>query len=234
MKPGVIDDFFKEATNAVGEPWENVTQHSPRHTGAVRMIFAGHSDVIVQLFGRWGTTTVLKYIREAPLGAKGGTITQVTEGVAPPMGSPINSLLENILKMIHGPNRARANGLSDLAVEDIAALVLPKLKAPTPSLDTTAVQALIDKAVCTVACEVGRLCQELDGVVGAALPRYVACDNRFDGRVHAPATSLKAYCGYAWRSAKGDLLAKVTTRTGWDNGPQCPRCAKGLLRAGIA
>ena len=56
-----------------------ITGHSPRVTGAQRMALVGHHVWVVQLFGRWGSVTVLRYVREALLGKEGGNLAEVTE-----------------------------------------------------------------------------------------------------------------------------------------------------------
>ena len=60
-----------------------ITGHSARVAGAMRMAYALHSEWTIQLFGRWGSSTVLRYVREALLGKEGGHIAQITEGRLP-------------------------------------------------------------------------------------------------------------------------------------------------------
>ena len=46
------------------------------------MALAGHSEWVIQVFGRWASSTVLRYVRTAILGAQGGQIAQTTEASA--------------------------------------------------------------------------------------------------------------------------------------------------------
>ena len=45
------------------------------------MAFAGHSLYKIKVFGRWGSASVERYVREAILGRGGGGIAKVTEGI---------------------------------------------------------------------------------------------------------------------------------------------------------
>ena len=78
--------FYRDLALAVGFEGR-IGGHSARVAGAMRMAFAHHTEWTIQVFGRWGSDAVLRYVREALLGKEGGTIARTTEGFPPHMGS---------------------------------------------------------------------------------------------------------------------------------------------------
>ena len=82
MSKAEVVKFYRDLLQALGGPHLklNITGHSPRATGAMRMATSGHSEWVIQMFGRWGSPVVLRYVRDALLGREGGTIAQQTEG----------------------------------------------------------------------------------------------------------------------------------------------------------
>ena len=75
-----VVQFYREVVEACGLTVGYFTGHSPRVTGAMRMALSGHSAWVIQLFGRWGSDIVLRFVREALLGQKGGGLSRITEG----------------------------------------------------------------------------------------------------------------------------------------------------------
>eukprot|EP00972_Heterocapsa_arctica_P068182 10068478-Heterocapsa_arctica.AAC.1 len=80
ISKATIVEVYRALAEAAGAEHANLTGHSARVAGAMRMALAGHSEWLIQLFGRWGSSAVLLYIREALLGRRGGVISRVTEG----------------------------------------------------------------------------------------------------------------------------------------------------------
>ena len=110
--------FYKEATRAVGETADLITGHSARSTCAIRMALAGHSLLVIQLFCRWGSSVVMRYVQEAPLGRHGGDIAAITEG-QPRM----DALQEAIMtKLQESMIQKKVGSLMDLSVEAVHAL----------------------------------------------------------------------------------------------------------------
>jgi hypothetical protein len=62
---------------AQGHVGAKITGHATRVDGAIRMAMAGIDLWRIQIFGRWGSAAVLKYVRDAPVGAHAG-IAQIT------------------------------------------------------------------------------------------------------------------------------------------------------------
>ena len=63
--------YYKGLASAAGLQDLWLPPHCARVTGAVRMALAGVSEWTIQVFCRWGSDTVLKYVREALLGTRG-------------------------------------------------------------------------------------------------------------------------------------------------------------------
>ena len=83
---------FKAAAAAAGMPEEtNITGHSCRVTGAQRMALADLSEWRIQVFGRWGSSAVLKYIRETFIDAEATNIAAEVEAAA---RVPVRAIVE--------------------------------------------------------------------------------------------------------------------------------------------
>ena len=79
MKKHEVVTFYRNIVEAVGYEDLHITGHSARVTGAMRMAIAGHRVWTIQVFGRWGSSAILGYVREAILGQQGGDLARVTE-----------------------------------------------------------------------------------------------------------------------------------------------------------
>ena len=101
-----------------------MTGHSARVTGAMRMAYAHLSEWTIQMFGRWGSTTVLRYVREALLGRAGGHIAQVTEGYLP-LNASIDEIKAYVREIVDG-RKNQAVTAEDTSV--IEGTVLAKLE----------------------------------------------------------------------------------------------------------
>eukprot|EP00959_Pyramimonas_sp_CCMP1952_P013145 277785-Pyramimonas_sp.AAC.1 len=75
--------MVRACTRVVGAAGLEVvpTGHSPRVSGAVRMAMSGVEIWEIQLFGRWGSSAILSYIRESPLAASAAWARQTAEGL---------------------------------------------------------------------------------------------------------------------------------------------------------
>ena len=101
MRKVDIVEFYKDLSKLVGSETLRITGHSPRVTGAQRMAFAGHSEWVIQMFGRWNSEAVLKYVRAALLGSKGGNLAQTTElGTGAKENDPLDSVRVNIQRIV--------------------------------------------------------------------------------------------------------------------------------------
>ena len=80
------------------------------------MARAGHQLALIQLFGRWGSTTVMKYVHEAALGSAGGNIAQFTERLGTPLMLAEENLLGRQAKVPQLKGRGAAVAWSDKAM----------------------------------------------------------------------------------------------------------------------
>ena len=103
-----------------------VPPHAARVTGAARMALAGHSEGVIQIFGRWGSSVVLRYVREALLGSRGGR-------VATPQAACSLSLAElrsiAAKKLPAGMGRQRSHALSAAWAEQAVEQVVKSVPA---------------------------------------------------------------------------------------------------------
>ena len=216
--------FYKEATRAVGETADLITGHSARSTCAIRMALAGHSLLVIQLFCRWGSSVVMRYVQEAPLGRHGGDIAAITEG-QPRM----DALQEAIMtKLQESMIQKKVGSLMDLSVEAVAEKVLPRLIPPRAhKLD---VEAEVSKALRGLTSHLSSIEADLAGIAGAKPPPFVKCDDPA-AKAHATVSSDRTFCGFRW-AASGALpfpeaeWARLPVAEEGSRGGRCIRCSK--------
>ena len=75
LQKAEVVKFYTDLAVWAGQSRRHFTGHSARVTEAMRMALAGHSEWMTQVFGRWGSSAVLRYMRETIL-----DVTQITEG----------------------------------------------------------------------------------------------------------------------------------------------------------
>ena len=159
------------------------------------------------MFGMWGSSAILLYIREAPLGLKGGDLALKTEGRG--------SLNVRDLKARAG-NRS---GMVAQVLEDLAPVVLP---APARIEKMTEMDDLLKQ----FDQRIGDVEALLDAEREAGTPRYVESS---DSKKHVVAHGDYTHCGWNWRAAKRSARiirsGPADLSVGW-----CIRCQKGAMR----
>ena len=79
LKKEHVTQVFRDATSAVGAQGLRITGHSGRVTGAQRLAAAGVDELRIQVFGRWASSAVRRYVREATLDGVGATLALEVE-----------------------------------------------------------------------------------------------------------------------------------------------------------
>ena len=195
-----------------------VTGHSPRVTGAQRMALAGHHVWVIQLFGRWGSAAMLRYVREALLGVKGGNLAEITEGVHnPELKKAQKRLQQEVMKGIMKDNCVKRKTMGQALH-----LVRGNLKKAfegdfDPLNDLANVISRVTSLEKKWACEGGAR-------------RYVQCPYK-PFRIHGIADSESTLCNLAWqqwlqlRSGRYILEGpSADTEKAW-----CSRCFRKLI-----
>ena len=72
MAKGDMAVFYRELAEVAGLPNLWLPPHTARVTGAVRLALTGVSVWAIQVFCRWGSQTVLRYVKDAVLGHRAG------------------------------------------------------------------------------------------------------------------------------------------------------------------
>ena len=199
-KAAVVATFKKVALAAGMAPSARITGHSPRVTGAQRMALAGISEWRIQVFGRWGGATVLRYIRDTLVDADAHHIAaEVVHIDAKP------------LQAIIAEAPASSSGTADLAAEALAA----RPAGPGETLEQ-------------LAAEYAKLRADLDFRLKAAeartCPQFVAC--RSSRRAHAVANSMVTMCGWEWSAS---VAATFPATADWE-GRWCKVCTRAASR----
>ena len=164
---------------------------------------AGVSEWRIQVFGRWGSAAVLKYVRDTIVDPGAVDIAARVVAAEPvPLGKVItHAFPTNVSK----PQRV----VVDRAAEKIAESL-----AKTVSLEKAASELLEE-------------CRRLEGRLagssqGQKLPRVVICDE--SQKAHGVANTWSTFCGWHW-SGKG--VGATTAKEEW-TGAWCKTCAKRM------
>ena len=179
------------------------------------MALGGLPLLVIQLFGRRGSSAVMRYVQEAPLGKQGGSIAHMVEGL-----TPIHQLTEAVLapRSRSSPTKVPAE-LAGLAVEKVADQLLPQVVA---AIGERAVdlQLMNGESVRALEVELGRVSRDVDVIGGLLRPTYVRCTTWADGRAHRTCTDDKTVIGYRWKAAGASPLTEAC----WASLPSSERC----------
>ena len=168
----------------------------------MRMAYAGLSEWTIQMFGRWGSATVLRYVREALLGRQGGTIAQATEGLLPKNASlaEVRSFVKSILEGEHC-----AVGKEDCEV--IEGTVLAQLeKQLLPDITKQIVELNVQKATEVIYAKIATLEKLLYHKKTSNELMYAKMGTR---RRHLWLGGSKCFCGKPWRVEEHSSSARV-------------------------
>jgi hypothetical protein len=196
-KANLVKSFRALATAAGMPPTTRITGHSCRVTGAQRMAAAGISEWRIQVFGRWGSDAVLRYIREAAIDVASHNLSGEVEG----------ALAVTVRHFAHSSEAPQY----PIHVKELALEAMGK--------DTE----VRDAAVSQLAAEFARHCTEVQSQLRTletkSLPTIVLC--RASRRAHRVANALSTLCGWSWNS---DSRAAIPAQRDWD-GAWCKRCS---------
>ena len=170
-KAGMVKAFKRVAELSGMKDVSRITGHSARVTGAQRMALAGISEWRIQVFGRWGSAAVLKYVRDTIVDADAHHISAEVVLID---DKPLNALHRD---MAIKPARS----VQQLAAEAVA--------QQTSGESEAAISAAFRDQ-----CQ--RFTQRLKDVEGRAVPAVVAC--RRSSRAHRVANMYTTLCGWTW------------------------------------
>ena len=181
------------------------------------MALAGHPLAIVQLFGRWGSTAVLGYVKDALLGVNGGTLAQLTEKT----GAPLAALEEELvgrMASFPGMHPGDASALSDRALESLANRLAPLVleRIPLKRDLTQEIQNALAPAL-------EDLNLDIKVAAGKAPPRFVKCSKWYHGKAHIALDDAFTLCSWKWAEAGATPLLACE----WDDlaaEEMCKRC----------
>ena len=180
--------FYKDLASLAGFSVLFVPPHAARVTGAARMALAGHSEGVIQIFGRWGSSVVLRYVREALLGSCGGR-------VATPQAACSLSLAElrsiAAKKLPAGMGRQRSHALSAAWAEQAVEQVVNSV--PAQPIEWEDFKRQFDARL-------DELAHDVDALRGRSLPLAVQC---LGGKRHRVLDATRCYCSWRWSSQGG-------------------------------
>jgi len=165
-----------------------ITGHSPRVTGAQMMARAGISEWRIQVFGRWGSSAVLGYLRDAIITGAAGAIAR--EVIQPSLQDVRHSL---------GP---------DIAAQEVA--FERGLRAKSRGNDQPAPNS---KFLELVRSELAQVRSELSSVAARGVPSTVVCTA--SGKVHLVANCSATHCGWPWSARVGSYQIGEADSKDW-------------------
>ena len=180
--------FFKHAARQVGV-LRGVTGHMTRVSGARRMARAGIELWQIQLFARWESAVILRYVRDAPLTRSHLFAQRLSDGKAKAQRAELvvqpdlTELVDDVVAQGH-----MKRGSKDLYMQ-LAQLIADKLEEVRGDRPQARPEVHLE--------ELG----PAEGPGQAAWPNYVLNGRHMYGVLHRPRDHEKAYCGWAWRTA---------------------------------
>ena len=188
MAKGDMAVFKREFAGVAGLPHLWLPPHTARVTGAVRLALAGVSVWAIQVFCRWGSQTVLRYVKDAVLGHRADHLRR---------GGPaeLGMTLRDLRKAMHSrtPHSRVCSHLIEQALETMG---------EDPSKNSPLTAAPKKDVVSELGMMVSTLHGELEDLRSRTLPVAAKC---LRGKYHTVLTSKLAHC--AWQWAKGDGVA---------------------------
>jgi hypothetical protein len=174
-----------------------ITGHSARVTGAQLMARAGISEWRIQVFGRWGSSAVLGYLRDSLISGAAGSLAQEVVNARQSTRGSITEMAALL----------SADGAATKAALERA---LPDGRA-VPGQEGQ------EAALADLRQELAAVRADLAAVSARAVPEAVLCNA--SGKAHVVANSRVTHCGWAWSAAPNSFRP-------YDGGtvPWCKRC----------
>jgi len=165
-----------------------ITGHSPRVAGAQMMARSGISEWRIQVFGRWGSSAVLGYLRDSLIAGAAGAIAR--EVIQPSLHDVRRTLGANLVEQeaaFERGLRAKPRGNARLAPDD--------------------------KLLESVRSELAQVRSELSAVAARGVPATVVCTA--SGKVHVVANCSATHCGWPWSARVGSYSVGESGATDW-------------------
>ena len=197
VKKAMTTAFIAVAGAACMLGSERITGHSPRVTGAQLMARAGISEWRIQVFGRWGSSAVLGYLREALISGAAGALAQEV----------VNARQETRCSVNEVAARLNADGAATRAALGRA---VARNAAPPG-------QEGQDEAVAALRLELAAVRADLAMVSARAVPEAVLC--AASGKAHLVANACVAHCGWQWSASPNSFRPYEGGTAAW-----CKRC----------
>lgn len=180
MGKGDMACFYTCLAQAAGLPELWLPPHAARVTGAVSMALAGLSEWTIQVFCRWGSPTVLRYVRDALLGHRGSMLRR---SAGSKMGPSLGDLRECAKREAHATGVHHQPLVTEDALEQLVEAAIRKSREEQGDVTRELLQ------------KISALGRELQDVKGRLLPAAAKCER---GRWHTVRTASLAHCSWKW------------------------------------
>ena len=208
-KLAVVHAFRQVASCTGMAGYTGITGHSPRVTGAQMFAKAGIPEWRVQLFGRWGSTAVRRYLREVHLEAATHSIAQEVVSAGDFADLKLHSA-----NLVVGCTPTHKRHIIEHVTEEI--IGVQPLVADSCSTKEVASSDRLDIIIRAVQ----KMKAEIGAVETQTLPFAVRC--KLSGRLHVVSCSSFTQCGWRW----GGDVRSHRPATDQAVGAWCKTCAR--------
>eukprot|EP00438_Fugacium_kawagutii_P014285 Skav215770 [mRNA] locus=scaffold106:569116:574315:+ [translate_table: standard] len=193
---------FRQVALAAGydeEYTKQITGHALRPSGAQHMARLGVEFYKIQLFCRWGSDTILRYLREVPMEDSDQWMNEATE-------KSLEEITEQLT--VHVPV---AKGLSRESVQEVVQEILSARSSEVLS-EATGAQSEIMAILKTMTEQSVQMTEQWAAEFSRCfLPKYLV--NRGSNKIHAIKDSYTTGCGFEFRLSR-DCEFKTTLPEG--------------------
>ena len=165
---------------------KRITGHMPRVSGAVHLARAGLEVWKIQIFCRWGSDVVLKYIQDSPLEQSHKWARDAAVGLG------LAEARNELASQFQATNPDRVKGLPEGSLELASARALSELQK---SMEVQ-LERKDDKWTSVLSILEGKL-ETIASLVGMEIPKYVL-NNSGKCKIHIVRNAFITVCGWEW------------------------------------
>ena len=187
---------------------KHITGHMPRVSGAVHLAKAGLEIWKIQIFCRWGSDVVLRYIQDAPLEQSHKWARDAAVGLG------LTEARNELVSQFRATNPDKVLSLPEGSLELASARALNDLNE---SMEVQ-LQRKDDRWSSVLSILEGKL-EAVASRVGMETPKYVL-NNSGKGKIHLVRNAFTTVCGWEWHDHRHAVRRQVLAEG--DN--VCTRC----------
>ena len=210
--------FFQAVGKQLGKR-TGITGHMPRVSGARRMARAGIELWQIQLFARWDSAVIMRYVKEAPLTKSHEIAARLSK--ERDLAEHVDDTSKDAMAQL---KLQEGDAWQAVLVKKIEELLGNKVHGHA----TEEKPELIQKAVKQVLVEVPAYVDLPEYVINGRKRQTRGISNQ--ALAHRPRDGRHSFCGWGWRAALDQGVAHCLTTESLLDYRVCDSCQKGLAR----